>query len=176
MRATATALVGLWCVLRCAAWAADQAEACVAEVGRLSERFPVNGEGEQARPIAGAAGARKDAALSDEQRQAIGSEIRAARAAGERGDGAGCLGHLGRARAGLRQAGVGGALPGMAGTDAAMGAPGGGSGTSSGTPGAGPDVLTGPGGSTGAGGRTGSLAGDGTGTATGGTSGGGGGL
>jgi hypothetical protein len=183
MRATAAVLVGLWCTLPSFAWAAPEAEACVAEVGRLTERFPVDAEGEQARPIAGAAGARKGAGLSEEQRRAIGDEIDAARAAGERGDGAGCIEHLTAARTALRQGGVGGVQPGMAGSSGAMGSPGGG-GTSSGAPGASPDVLGGPNrpgsargtGSITGGGRTGGSTGGslGGGASTGGSSGGGG--
>jgi hypothetical protein len=172
-------------VLPLAGAAADargqDAQACVDEVARLVERFPLDAEGEQARAIAGAAGARKGAALSEGQRRAIGSDIEQARAAGGRRDGKACLEHLNAARLALREGGLGGLQPGMATGGGALGAGTGGRGTGSGTAGQSPDALGGLGaGSTGGGvgGSSGSATGGGStgggGSAGGGSSGGGG--
>jgi hypothetical protein len=169
---------------------AQDARACVDEVQRLEERFPLGNQGEQTREIAGAVGARKGAGLSEDQRHAIGGEIKQARAAGGRQGGKGCMEHLNAARLGLRQGGVGGAQPGMAtGGDPMGGGSGGGRGTSTGAAGQSPDALTGLGAAAGGartsgggttGGGTGSLGGGGGssgmsgGGSSGGSSGGGG--
>jgi hypothetical protein len=158
--------------------AAQDARACVNEVQRLSEAFPlVGGHGDQAgAAIAQAPGARKGAGLGEEQRRQIGDLVEEARAAGERGDGAGCLQRLAEARALLRQAGLGSRQPGSpssagSGVGGALG---------SGIPGAagslGPPTTTRPGGMGGStlGGTDGGAAGGGA-SGGGGSSGGGGG-
>jgi len=165
MRRT-VALLALCCTLPAPAHAAADAAACVDEVARLTERFPINAEGEQTKPLAGTAGARKDASLSAADRRAIGDQIETARAAGERGDGEACLRNLAQARTALRESGVGGAQSGMAGTSQAMGRPDGG-GASSGAPGVSRDPLTGPQ-RPGTAGGTGSLTGGGRGGSSGG--------
>ena len=173
MRPTAL-LLALCCAVPAPARAGPDAAACVDQVDRLTERFPVNAEGEQARSLAGAAGSRQGASLSQEQRRAIGSRIEAARAAGERGDGEACLTNLAEVRAALREAGVGGVQPGMAGSTDVMGSPGG---AGSGAPGISRDPLTGPnrpGTAGGAGSLTGGTRPSGSGGAGGGGSSGGG--
>jgi hypothetical protein len=94
--------------------AAQDARACVNEVQRLSEAFPlIGGHGGRAgAAIAQAPGARKGAGLGEEQHRQIGDLVQEARAAGERGDGGGCLQRLAEARALLRQAGLGSRQPG----------------------------------------------------------------
>lgn len=95
--------------------AAQDARACVNEVQRLSEAFPLTGgSGQASTAIAQAPGARKGAALGDEQRRQIGNLVQEARAAGEQGDGTGCLQRLAEARALLREAGLGSRQPGSA--------------------------------------------------------------
>jgi hypothetical protein len=162
---------------------AQDARACVDEVQRLEEQFPLGAQGEQAGEIAGAVGARKGAGLSNHQRRAIGDEIKQARAAGGHQDGRGCMEHLNAARLGLREGGLGGVQPGMAtGGDPMGGGTGGGRGTTSGASGQSPDALTGLGAAAGgartsgggtAGVGTGSLGGGGGGMSGGGSSGGG---
>jgi hypothetical protein len=166
----------------------QDAQACVNEVRRLVERFPLDEQGEQARPIAGAAGARKNASLTGDQRRAIGQQIEEARASGEQGDGAACIERLNAARTALREGGLGGIQPGMATGGGPLGGTGGG-GASSGSTGQSPDAIPGlggagshsdgslGGGTTGSSGRTsGGGRSSGGGTGGGGGSSGGGGL
>src|SRR3954454_7450792 len=158
--------------------AAQESQACLDEVQRLVAAFPLDAEDKQAAAIAQAPGARKGAALSEDQRWATGDQIKQAQAAGERGDGQGCLEHLAGARTLLRQGGLGGAQPGMAtggGLQGASGARGSGSGTPRGTPAgvAGTGTITGRGGI--GGGATGGGAGLSGGSMGGGGSSGGGG-
>jgi hypothetical protein len=158
---------------------AQEAQACLDEVRRLTEVFPLDERGDQAANIAAQPATRKGAALGQGQRKAIGDQIERARAAGEGGEGAGCMAGLAQARAGLREGGVGGAQPGLATGDglgdAATGSGGSGGGGSS-TTGSGGVTgggsLTGTGGGVGAGGGVGSSTGGG-GTSGAGSSGGG---
>ena len=94
MRPIATLMLVLAFSIAATPVRSQDAEACVNEVQRLVERFPLGERGEQARPIAGAAGARKHVSLTEDQRRAIGQQIEAARSSGERGDGAACMEHL----------------------------------------------------------------------------------
>lgn len=87
---------------------------------------------------------RKGASLDDAQRQRFHDLVGAARDAGRRGDGPGCVQRLGEARMILRQAAVGSVRPGGA---------------------AGGDAMGGTGGGTGAGGTAGSQGGGGSSTA-----------
>ncbi|WP_207482242.1 hypothetical protein [Arenibaculum pallidiluteum] len=96
--------------------------------------------GTEPRPAAGPPehqpGARKGTSFTEEDRRRIEEAVREARAAGERGDGAGCVRRLAEARQMIRQAGIGSGRGGMA-----LG--GGSGGQATGTPGA---VQSAPGG------------------------------
>lgn len=113
---------------------AQEARACVNQVGQLAAAFAVEGDrGEVRAAIAQEPGSRKGTSLGEEQRRRIGALLKAARHAGERGDGQGCLQHLSEVRTALRKAGVGGGQPGTADSTAAVGArDSGGSGTTGG--------------------------------------------
>ena len=116
MHATSSAVV-LVLALTCAARPAlpQEARACVNEVQRLSEGLPlVHAEGREEDALAQEPGARKGASLPDERRKQIEDLVRQAGAAGEQGDGQGCLKGLAEARALLREAGLGSSQPGSA--------------------------------------------------------------
>lgn len=112
-RKSALPLALAWACLAAGPVMAQEAQACVNEVQRLSQAFAIEPGGARA-DIATQPGARKGATLSDEQRQRVGTLVTNAREAGERGDEQGCLQRLGEARALLRQAGLGGGQPGTA--------------------------------------------------------------
>jgi hypothetical protein len=106
--------------------AAQDADACRNEVQRLAESFSLAPDGQMDAAIAQEPSARKGAELGNEQRRQIGELVRAAREAGERGDGASCLQRLGEARLLLRQAGIGSGQPGSATLPGGATTPGGG--------------------------------------------------
>jgi hypothetical protein len=123
MHATSSAAV-LVLALTCAAQPAyaQDARACANEVQRLSEGLPLlHAQGREGEALAQEPGARKGASLPDEQRQHITDLVREAAAAGERGDGPGCVKGLGEARALLREAGLGSGQPGPATYDSPAG-------------------------------------------------------
>jgi hypothetical protein len=102
---------------------AQDARACANEVQRLSEGLPLlHAEGREGETLAQEPGARKGASLPDERRQHIADLVRQAAAAGERGDGQGCVKGLGEARVLLREAGLGSSQPGPATYDSPAGA------------------------------------------------------
>jgi hypothetical protein len=124
MHATSSAAV-LVLVLMCAVRPAlaQDARACANEVQRLSEGLPLlHAEGREGETLAQEPGARKGASLPDERRQHIADLVRQAAAAGEQGDGPGCVRGLGEARALLREAGLGSGQPGPATYDSPAGA------------------------------------------------------
>jgi hypothetical protein len=95
--------------------AAQDARACVNEVQRLSESFPITdtkGQGSEA--VTQAPSARQGATLGDEQKKHLDDLIHQARTAGEQGDGALCTQKLAEARVALREAGIGSSQPGSA--------------------------------------------------------------
>lgn len=95
--------------------AAQDARACVNEVQRLSESFPITdtkGQGSEA--VTQAPSARQGATLGEEQKKHLDDLVRQARTAGEQGDGALCTQKLGEARVALREAGIGSTQPGSA--------------------------------------------------------------
>ena len=116
MHATSSAAV-LVLALTCAARPAlpQEARACANEVQRLSEGLPlVHAEGREEDALAQEPSARKGASLPDKRRKQIEDLVRQAGAAGEQGDGQGCLKGLAEARALLREAGLGSSQPGSA--------------------------------------------------------------
>jgi hypothetical protein len=124
MHTTSSAAM-LMLALTCAAQPAlaQDARACANEVQRLSEGLPLlHAQGQEGEALAQEPGARKGASLPDERRQHIADLVRQAAAAGEQGDGPGCLRGLGEARALLREAGLGSGQPGPATYDSPAGA------------------------------------------------------
>jgi hypothetical protein len=120
--------------------AAQEAQACVDQVGQLAAAFAIEGDGGEVRAAIGQEpGSRKGARLGEEQRRRIGALVQEARQAGEQGDAQGCLQRLGEVRAALRDAGIGGGQPGTADTP----------GTSTGSLGSSPAGVTGGGDPTG---------------------------
>ena len=92
------------------------------EVQRLSEGLPLlHAQGREGETLAQYS-ARKGASLPDERRQHIADLVRQAAAAGEQGDGQGCVKGLGEARVLLREAGLGSSQPGPATYDSPAGA------------------------------------------------------